>query len=130
MRYTTIIDISEIPRLYNNNNAVRLYLHFALKCGYHDHDRDMITVSIRQLSRTLHMTIAATRHALHVAQRKWSTNAECLTSTTTSNYDSSFGRNVHNTLLYLIQIYLFHLQYQGIVILPQGQQARVRLLQR
>jgi len=64
MRYTTIIDVSEIPRVYTNTNAVRVYLHLCLKCGYHDGDRDIIVVSIRRLSYELGLTLSAIRHAL------------------------------------------------------------------
>lgn len=64
MRYTTIIDVSEIPRVYANSNAVRVYLHLCLRCGYHDGDRDIITLSIRRLSYDLGLTLSATRHAL------------------------------------------------------------------
>lgn len=64
MRYTTIIDVSEIPRVYANTNAVRVYLHLCLRCGYHDGDRDIITLSIRRLSYDLGLTLSATRHAL------------------------------------------------------------------
>lgn len=64
MRYTTIIDITELPSIYRNHNARLLYLHLVLKCGYHDADRDMTDTSIRQLSAAVGLTIAATRHAL------------------------------------------------------------------
>lgn len=64
MRYTTIIDISEIPILYRNPNTRLLYLHMALRSGYHDEDRDLIAVSIRRLAAESGLTISATRHAL------------------------------------------------------------------
>lgn len=64
MRYTTIIDITELPSIYRNHNARLIYLHLVLKCGYHDTDRDMTDTSIRQLSAAVGLTIAATRHAL------------------------------------------------------------------
>lgn len=64
MRYTTIIDITELPSIYRNHNARLVYLHLVLKCGYHDADRDMTDTSIRQLSAAVGLTIAATRHAL------------------------------------------------------------------
>ena len=64
MRYTTIIDITELPSIYRNHNARLVYLHLVLKCGYHDTDRDLTDTSIRQLSAAVGLTIAATRHAL------------------------------------------------------------------
>lgn len=68
MRYTTIIDISEIPSVYRNNNARLLYVHMALKAGYHDDDRDILDTSIRILSAQTGLTISAVRHALHVLE--------------------------------------------------------------
>ena len=69
MRYTTIIDISEFPSLYRNHNVRLVYLHMALKCGYHDDDKDLLDVSIRQLSYSVGLTVSATRHALGLLQR-------------------------------------------------------------
>lgn len=64
MRYTTVIDISEIPAVYRSTNARLLYLHMALKAGYHDDDRDLLDASIRQLARDTGLTVSATRCAL------------------------------------------------------------------
>lgn len=64
MRYTTIIDISEFPAIYRNRNARLLYIHMALKAGYHDYDRDLLTTSIRSLSSQTGLTVSAVRHAL------------------------------------------------------------------
>lgn len=64
MRYTTVIDISEIPVVYRSINARLLYLHMALKAGYHDDDRDLLDASIRQLARDTGLTVSATRCAL------------------------------------------------------------------
>lgn len=64
MRYTTIIDISEQAGVYRNKNARLIYLHLALKSGYHDDDRDDITISIRALAAAAGCTFSATRHAL------------------------------------------------------------------
>lgn len=64
MRYTTIIDITELPSIYKNHNSRLVYLHLVLRCGYHDTDRDMTDTSIRQLSAAVGLTISATRHAL------------------------------------------------------------------
>lgn len=64
MRYTTVIDISEIPAIYKNQNARLVYLHLVLKSGYHDTDRDLIDISIRRLAASIGLTVSATRHAL------------------------------------------------------------------
>lgn len=64
MRYTTLIDISEFPAIYRNPNARLVYLHLALKSGYHDDDRDQIRVSFRGLSVAVGLSVSATRHAL------------------------------------------------------------------
>lgn len=69
MRYTTVIDISEYPTLYRNPNVRLVYLHMALKCGYHDDDKDLLDMSIRQLSYSVGLTVSATRHALSLLQR-------------------------------------------------------------
>lgn len=64
MRYTTVIDISENRQLYANHNAVLVYLHLCLRAGYHDQDRDMVSISIRNLARDTGVTVSACRHAL------------------------------------------------------------------
>lgn len=69
MRYTTVIDISEFPSLYRNHNARLVYLHLALKSGYHDDDRDLIDISIRSLAATVGLTVSATRHSLRVLEQ-------------------------------------------------------------
>lgn len=66
MRYTTIIDITEFPTVYRNNNAVLLYLHLVLRAGWHDSDRDTLRISFRQLAQAVGMTLSATRHAVRV----------------------------------------------------------------
>lgn len=76
MRYTTIIDISEFPAIYRNRNARILYLHLVLKSGYHDDDRDLVTLSIRNLAAYSGLTISAVRHSLGVLER-----AQLLTKT-------------------------------------------------
>lgn len=68
MRYTTIIDLSEMPAIYRNHNARLLYLHLVIKAGYHDHDRDLIRYSIRNAAADVGITIAAARHALETLQ--------------------------------------------------------------
>lgn len=69
MRYTTLIDIRELPTVYRNTNARLVYLHLALVAGYHDHDRDLANVSLRRLAMDAGLTVAATRHALAVLER-------------------------------------------------------------
>lgn len=64
MRYTTIIDIRDIPMVYRNINTRLVYLHLVLRSGYHDDDRDMTTISIRRLAAEVGLTIGATRNAL------------------------------------------------------------------
>lgn len=70
MRYTTLIDIREIPEVYRNQNARLLYLHLVLLAGYHDNDRDIVRVSIRNLAIQTGLTLSATRHAISVLM-KW-----------------------------------------------------------
>lgn len=69
MRYTTVIDISEMPEVYRNTTARLIYIHMSLKAGYHDSDRDLVNVSIRRLSADVGVTVSATRHALHLLVR-------------------------------------------------------------
>ena len=69
MRYTTIIDITEIPEVYRNHNARLIYLHLTLKSGYRDNDRDMIKISIRVLAMRTGLSVSATRHALTILTR-------------------------------------------------------------
>ena len=69
MRYTTVIDISEMPEIYRNTTARLIYIHMSLKAGYHDSDRDLVNVSIRRLSADVGVTVSATRHALHLLER-------------------------------------------------------------
>lgn len=64
MRYTTLIDLTEIKVLYRNINARLVYLHMALKAGYHDTDRDLLEMSIRRLADEVGLSVSATRHAL------------------------------------------------------------------
>lgn len=69
MRYTTIIDIRELPAIYRNVNARLVYLHMVLASGYHDNDRDQMEISIRRLSYETNLTISAVRHALGCLER-------------------------------------------------------------
>lgn len=69
MRYTTVIDISEISEIYKNSTARLIYIHMCLKAGYHDADRDLLRLSIRRLSADVGVTVSATRHALRLLER-------------------------------------------------------------
>ena len=69
MRYTTVIDISEFPQIYRNLNARLLYIHMALKAGYHDDDRDVCRQSIRNLAADVGITVSATRNALQQLEK-------------------------------------------------------------
>lgn len=66
MRYTTIIDVREIPEVYRNPNVRILYLHLVLLAGYHDNDRDVVRVSLRNLAAQTGLTLSATRHAIQL----------------------------------------------------------------
>ena len=64
MRYTTFIDITDFPQIYRNIHARLVYIHMALKAGYHDDDRDICRLSIRSLAADVGITVSATRNAL------------------------------------------------------------------
>lgn len=66
MRYTTIIDIRDQPLVYKNVNCRLVYMHLALRAGYHDNDRDVCNVSLRTLAAEVGITLSACRHALAV----------------------------------------------------------------
>lgn len=66
MRYTTIIDITDIPQVYNNINATRVYLHLCLTCGFTADDMDTIRISYRQLAAQLSITLSAVRHSINL----------------------------------------------------------------
>ena len=74
MRYTTIIDITEVPAVYRNPHSRLLYIHMALKAGYHDDDRDVLDMSLRNLAAASGMTLSACRHALRILE-----NAQLIT---------------------------------------------------
>lgn len=63
MRYTTIIDIYDTPS-WRSSSARLIYFYMCLKCGYHDDDRDIIHVSLRELSARLRLTLSAVRCAI------------------------------------------------------------------
>lgn len=69
MRYTTVIDITESRDVYRSHTARLVYLHMALRCGYHDDDRDIMTISIRSLAMDVGVTVSAARCALALLQR-------------------------------------------------------------
>ena len=64
MRYTTLIDITQCEALYTNINIRLVYLHLVLKAGYHDHDKDIVNISIRRLAADVGISVSATRHAI------------------------------------------------------------------
>lgn len=63
MRYTTIIDITELD-IYRNVSCRLVYLHLACKSGYHDDDRDTLHLSIRRIAADVGITVSAARHAI------------------------------------------------------------------
>lgn len=69
MRYTTIIDITDMPVIYRNVNARLVYLHLVLKSGYHDYDRDIVSLSFRRLSVDTGLSLSAIRHAISQLQK-------------------------------------------------------------
>lgn len=69
MRYTTIIDMTELATLYRNQNARLVYMHLVLKSGYHDHDRDLYDCSIRRLAMDIGLSLGAVRHALKLLEK-------------------------------------------------------------
>lgn len=66
MRYTTIIDVTEMPKIWANKNIALCYFFMACKAGYHSDDRDLLSISTRKLASELGITHAAVRHALRV----------------------------------------------------------------
>lgn len=64
MRYTTIIDITELREVYRSTSAKLLYLHMVLKAGYHDYDRDFCRLSIRSLAMETRLSVSSVRCAL------------------------------------------------------------------
>lgn len=70
MRYTTIIDLTELPGIWKNSNATLLYYYLAMKCGYNDEDRDFIRCSLRILALRTGLSFSAVRHALAILQKQ------------------------------------------------------------
>lgn len=54
-----------MPVIYKNVNARLVYLHLVLVSGYHNDDRDLCALSIRNLAYAVGISVSATRHALH-----------------------------------------------------------------
>lgn len=69
MRYTTIIDIRDIPPVWTSSSARQLYVYMCLACGFEDYNRDILTKSIRGLAYDAGLTVSATRHALGILTR-------------------------------------------------------------
>lgn len=61
--------MTEQATLYRNHNARLVYLHLALKAGFHDHDRDLYDCSIRRLAMEIGLSLGAVRHALAQLQK-------------------------------------------------------------
>lgn len=66
MRYTTIIDIREIPAVWSCKSARDLYVYLCLTSGYHDDDRDIIVDSLRGIAAKSGLSLSAVRHAVQV----------------------------------------------------------------
>lgn len=69
MRYTTIIDIRDIPPVWTSRSARQLYVYMCLACGFEDYNRDILTKSIRGLAYDSGLTVSATRYALGILTR-------------------------------------------------------------
>lgn len=110
MRYTTVIDITDFPQIYRNIHARLVYIHMALKAGYHDDDRDICRLSIRSLAADVGITVSATRNALLQLEKSGliSKSSDCWivkkwvlqesptprTQKTTSNKDSKLSAEI------------------------------------
>lgn len=68
MRYTTIIDITELPEVYRSVSARVLYLHLVCVSGYHTDNQDQVRKSVRSLAYETGLTLSAVRHAMAVLQ--------------------------------------------------------------
>lgn len=69
MRYTTVIDISEIPPVYNCMSARLVYFHMALKAGWGERNQGFCRTSYRILMGDLGLTLSAVRHAILVLKK-------------------------------------------------------------
>lgn len=61
MRYTTILDISQLPEVYENDKAKLLYLHLVLKAGYSTKDHGAYRTSYNRLASETRMTVSSVR---------------------------------------------------------------------
>jgi len=50
-------------------NVRLLYIHLVLKAGYHDDDRDVVSLSLRSMAADTGLSFSATRHAIKVLQK-------------------------------------------------------------
>lgn len=66
MRYTTLIDVTEMAKVWRSHNATRLYVFMAMACGYHDEDRDALSASLAVMAERCGITISAVRCALRL----------------------------------------------------------------
>lgn len=69
MRYTTLIDLRDYPSLYRNHNVRLVYMHLVLVAGYHDANRDIVSVSLRTMTADIGVSMSALRHALTVLSK-------------------------------------------------------------
>lgn len=53
-----------MPAIYRNINARLVYLHLVMKSGYHDNDRDLVTMSLRRIAAEVGLSLSAVRHAI------------------------------------------------------------------
>lgn len=68
MRYTTILDLRDWPKLYKNPNCRLIYLHLVLLARYEDTYKDWCHVSFRRLAADVGLTESATRHAIKILE--------------------------------------------------------------
>lgn len=66
MRYTTIIDLREFPKVYANLNCRLVFLHLTLAADYHAEKRDLANCSLRQLAQETGCSLSAVRHAIRM----------------------------------------------------------------
>lgn len=69
MRYTTILDLRDLPILYKNANVVRVYYHLVLIAGYEDRNKDWARISFRRLAAEMDITLSAAIHAIKMLER-------------------------------------------------------------
>ena len=69
MRYTTILDITEFPSLYETTNTRLVYLHLALKAGHQAYNKGMVITTLTRLSNEVGVTVSALRWSLNKLQK-------------------------------------------------------------